>query len=73
MSAAIVTQIVGDLRGGLHDVGARFVLAVERTQRVGFRTTTTLFAHFVLMVENELAHAFAICRLLYGEGDFRTG
>ena len=62
MIAAFVAQVVGDLRGGGHDLGAAGVLAVEGAQRVDLGATHALVAHGVGMLVQKRLDGFPVLR-----------
>ena len=60
MLAALVAQVVGDLRRALHDGGAAGILAVERAQRVDLGTAVALVAQLVRMRGHVRSHGLPI-------------
>ena len=60
MLAALVAQVVGDLRRALHDGGAAGILAVERAQRVDLGTAVALVAQLVRMRGHVRPHGLPI-------------
>ena len=60
--ATVIAQVVRDLRGALHDLGAAGVLAVEGAQRVDLGAAHALLAHLLGVGVHVLAHGLAVLR-----------